>query len=259
MYYRHQWEQEGERSRLRRLRNPVQAWKDIVGCHKSHPRMSIDRCRVQRNADEEANLEDEGAINEARIDWELESNQVANTARRIEWDKSAQVHPKSYSLSWLSFSLHVQQACDLCRETDMKCERKARGQTPCDFCAAKSLQCEFVLANINRALSQAGRNHALQDYQMQLMLLEQQKKKRALMAQTPQNPCYAGLSSSFAGPPLSTPHPLDDYNMQLMLLEQQNKKRLLMAHQEQDTAPLPQAQPQPSMARQVYHNTILTQ
>ena len=79
MYYRHQWEQEGERSRLCRLRNPIQTWKDIAGCHDKHPRMSISRYRAQRNADEETNFDDEGAVNEARIGWELESNQVANT------------------------------------------------------------------------------------------------------------------------------------------------------------------------------------
>ncbi len=65
--------------------------------------MSISRCRVRRNADEEANVEDEGAINEARIDWELESNQVADAARRAEWDKRIEVHTK-YTLSWLSSS-----------------------------------------------------------------------------------------------------------------------------------------------------------
>ena len=100
---RYRWEQEQERSGLRHLRNPVQTWKDIVGSRESDTRMSISRCRVRRNADEEANVEDEGAINEARIDWELESNQVADAARRAEWDKRTEVHTK-YTLSWLSSS-----------------------------------------------------------------------------------------------------------------------------------------------------------
>lgn len=96
--YRYRWEQEQERSRFRRLRNPVQTWKDIVGSRESDTRMSISRCRVRRNADEEANVEDEGAINEARIDWELKSTQVADAARRAEWDKRIRVHTKVHSL-----------------------------------------------------------------------------------------------------------------------------------------------------------------
>jgi hypothetical protein len=84
--------------------------------------------------------------------------------------------------------------------------------------------------------------YALQDYQMQLMLLEQQNKKRALMAR--QN--YSDtIQSGFDGqrniveisprpsiPAAKANHSLQDYQMQMMLLEQQNKKRLLMARQE---------------------------
>ena len=94
--YRNQWEEEEERSRLRRLRNPVQTWKDIAGSRESDTRMSISRCRLRRNADEEANLEDEGTINQARIGWELESNQVTDAARRAECDKRTRVHSKVY-------------------------------------------------------------------------------------------------------------------------------------------------------------------
>ncbi|KAL8775019.1 MAG: hypothetical protein Q9209_000498 [Squamulea sp. 1 TL-2023] len=67
---------------------------------------------------------------------------------------------------------------------------------------------------------------SLNDFQMQLRLLEQQNKKRLLMARQP-------------GPPSR-----EDYQMQLMLLEQQNKARLLKARQEQDIAaeaPVPQS------------------
>jgi hypothetical protein len=67
----------------------------------------------------------------------------------------------------------------------MECKRKAQGQTPCDLCIANNQQCEFTLAFINEASNPAGRNHALQDYSMQLMLLEQQRQKRLLMAQNP--------------------------------------------------------------------------
>jgi hypothetical protein len=67
----------------------------------------------------------------------------------------------------------------------MECKRKAQGQTPCDLCIANNQQCESTLAFINGAPNLGGRNHAMQDYQMQLMLLEQQRKKHLLMAQNP--------------------------------------------------------------------------
>ncbi|PON27670.1 hypothetical protein TGAM01_v203437 [Trichoderma gamsii] len=61
-------------------------------------------------------------------------------------------------------------------------------------------------------------NFALKNYEMQLMLLEQQNKKRLLMPRQDH-----GDDSNFS---------LKKYQMQLMLLEQQNKKRLLMPRQD---------------------------
>ena len=248
MYYRHQWELEAQNLRLQRLRTPIQTWSHTAGFHPRHPRMSISRCRAQHDADEEANLDDEGAINEARIYWELESNHVANTARMAEWDKRTLVHTKLYPLSWLLFSLLVRQACDSCREKDVTCETKAHGEIPCDFCATNSWQCEFALRSSNGILIPAGSNRALQDYQMQMMLLEQQNKKRLLARQTPQtpqNPPYAGPSSSLPSPSLSAPNSQQYYGMQLMLLERQCQRRFQAAQQERDTALSLQAQPQP--------------
>jgi len=79
---------------------------------------------------------------------------------------------------------------------------------------------------------------ALEDYQMQLILLEQQNKRRLMLARQEQN---AGNDQSIAvekvsqKPNSSTQSTaLDDYQRQLMLLEQQNKNRLAMARQEQD-------------------------
>lgn len=86
---------------------------------------------------------------------------------------------------------------------------------------------------------------------MQVMLLEQQNKKRLLMARQEQE--SYGISDRQTSPtrvddhnsgrqrlpsqapaPRATEYALQDYNMQKMLLEQQKKKRLLMARQEQD-------------------------
>lgn len=82
-------------------------------------------------------------------------------------------------------------------------------------------------------------NHALQDYQMQLMLLEQQNKKRLLMARQEQD---ATRTPPPPPPPPGGNHVLQDYQMQIMLQEQQDKKRLLMATQGQNA---PRAAPPP--------------
>jgi hypothetical protein len=76
-------------------------------------------------------------------------------------------------------------------------------------------------------------NHALQSYQMQLMLLEQQNKERLMAGVAKTQKQNAGLE-----PPQPPNSNLTrrDYEMQLMLLEQQNKKRIL-------TARLQEAQP----------------
>jgi hypothetical protein len=107
-------------------------------------------------------------------------------------------------------------------------------------------------------------NHARPDYQMQLMLLEQQNKKRLLMQRweeerlqsqgragaednvPPRISPYGserrssdeqGLAASRTS--ISLHHTLQDHQMQLMLLEQQNRKLLLMARQEQDSLQYP--------------------
>lgn len=68
-------------------------------------------------------------------------------------------------------------------------------------------------------------NHALQDYQMQLMLLEQQSKRRISARR--------GEATDHLVPSTEHNPALQDYETQLILLEQQNRKRLLIARQEQ--------------------------
>jgi hypothetical protein len=72
-------------------------------------------------------------------------------------------------------------------------------------------------------------SHALEAYQRQLALLEQQKKKRAIVAGQ-QEDSLPSVDQNLASQnirlrlPASPPNP--DYQMRLILLEQQNKKRL---------------------------------
>ncbi len=87
---------------------------------------------------------------------------------------------------------------------------------------------------------------------MQLMLLEQQNKKRLLMARQEQDfakpvEFHDGIYKSETSnddrrpanigyQPSGLPsHALTDYQMQLMLLDQQKTKRLSMARQEQES------------------------
>ncbi len=111
---RYRWEQKQERFRLRNLQNPVQTWKNIVSSCKSDTRMFISRCQVQRNANEEVNVEDEEAINKARIEWEKKSNQVTYAVRSAEWDKRTWVHIKIHSLMiiiWLTCYRGIEYRC----------------------------------------------------------------------------------------------------------------------------------------------------
>ena len=95
----------------------------------------------------------------------------------------------------------------------------------------------------------SAKSHALRDSEMQLMLLEQQNKKRLLMARQEQASFQSASGMSSSSRPDADPHKktsslaktheLPDYHSQLMLLEQQNKQRLLMARQEQSRFPPP--------------------
>lgn len=103
---------------------------------------------------------------------------------------------------------------------------------------------EQTLGDTGRSYLQPGVNSssqtlsrsALEDYQIQPKLLEEQNKQRLLMARMEQNRIEIGRSNPQAGVnPTSQKRPrhaLQDYQIQLKLLEEQNKKRLLMARME---------------------------
>jgi prolyl-tRNA synthetase len=80
-------------------------------------------------------------------------------------------------------------------------------------------------------------NHALTDYQMQVMLLDKQTKTRLLMAQSKQDesttaPSKAETSSVSE----SDEHEPEEHQIQLMLLDEQTKRRLYLAQSEQDAS-----------------------
>ena len=87
--------------------------------------------------------------------------------------------------------------------------------------------------------SDGGPDQAVPISQTQPMLLEQRNQGISMMAQQQQDGMSCGgasLAPTGNGIQAGQPnHALQDYQMQLMLLEQQNKKRLMMARQEQDS------------------------
>lgn len=67
--------------------NPVQTWTEIAAGTPRDARLSLQGCRLRRMADREIDIDDEGAINQARIDWEVERKEVAEAERSYEWRK----------------------------------------------------------------------------------------------------------------------------------------------------------------------------
>lgn len=129
-----------------------------------------------------------------------------------------------------------------------QCERKDVGKvslSKCNYCIETGSSCDASLACLNISRP----HYALQDFQMSLNLLEQQKRKRRSIALQEQDsmghsasqPFHHVATTSFNFPPGN--QALQNYQMQMMLLEQQNKKRLLMARQEQDTIDQSSSQP----------------
>ena len=135
------------------------------------------------------------------------------------------------------------QDCDACRTMNRQCERGDAGNRysgDCNSCIETGSLCDTSLACLNISRP----HYVLQDYQMQLMLLEQHNKKRLLRARQEQDTLGQSSSQPSHNMAMATPtfpsgnhppsgnHALQDYQMQLMLLEQQRKKRLIMARQE---------------------------
>lgn len=102
-------------------------------------------------------------------------------------------------------------------------------------------------------------NQALQDFQMGLMLLEQENKRRLMMARAeqaapargygpvmaPHTPLinYEATQAPLFVPSSSTPPNRAEQIMRLMVIEQQNKRQLWTTRGEQQKAAAPQAPP----------------
>ena len=81
----------------------------------------------------------------------------------------------------------------------------------------------------------SGGNHALQDYQMQLLLLEQQNKKRLLMGGEMAPSPAEGIAIEEPAMFDRSGYSLREYQARLTRLEEKKKKTVLMAREGQDT------------------------
>ena len=121
---------------------------------------------------------------------------------------------------WLCADLT--QACDACRTMNWQCVRADAENMfagDCRSCVETGSLCDTSLACLNISRP----HHMSQDYQMQLMLLHQQNKKRLLMARQEQDnvgQSWSQPSHHVATPTVNYPsgnHTLQDYQMQVSI------------------------------------------
>ena len=62
-----------------------------MGKHLGQLNPTLERCRLRRLADQRIDLDDEGRINQERMNWERESIRAAKSKGRAEWIPLIQV------------------------------------------------------------------------------------------------------------------------------------------------------------------------
>lgn len=199
---------QARRERIHRLSDPVHMWIITTTDYtNSGSKMSIQHCRLRRRADLEGYLDDDGAVNEAKIRAEKDA----------EWGRIAAMREEHY---------HRVMDCDACRERNFQSEKPRKicsmgysrieggdplehfdfdtflqgghstlenfdfdsflqdghpmlgNQASCITCTASNVRCEFKLANFNqgmRPLIEGGPPERA--YQERVMLLDQQGRQ----------------------------------------------------------------------------------
>ena len=79
-------------ARIKRLQTPIQTWTSAMGEELGQANATLSRRRHRRHADMEIDLDNDGDINRARIDWEVEKDDAADTSGRAEWFPLTRVH-----------------------------------------------------------------------------------------------------------------------------------------------------------------------
>ena len=70
--------------RARCLERPIKTWADTMGTHLGQLDPTLERCRLRRLADQKIDLDDEGRVNQKRMDSEKESIRAAKSKGRAE-------------------------------------------------------------------------------------------------------------------------------------------------------------------------------
>jgi len=183
---------QARRERIHRLSDLVHMWIITTTDYtNSGSKISIQHCRLRRRADLEGYLDDDGAVNEAKIRAEKDA----------EWGQIAAMREEHY---------HRVMECDACRERNFQSEKPRKicsmgysrieggdplehfdfdsflqdghpmlgNQASCITCTASNVRCEFKLANFNqgmRPLIEGGPTERA--YQERVMLLDQQGRQ----------------------------------------------------------------------------------
>ena len=106
-----------------------------------------------------------------------------------------------------------------------------QGFTEEDMAGDERLTFAETMGSSNAGYPSSASNSALQDYQMQVMLLEQQNKKRLLKARQEKvvdDAAKKDIENRFSEGGYAS----QNYQTQMILLEEQNRRRLLMTTQE---------------------------
>ena len=72
-------------ARIQQLLAPIKTWVDTMGEQLGQAKATSKRCLRLRQADQAIDLDDDGAINPARLDWERKRNRAAESEGVAEW------------------------------------------------------------------------------------------------------------------------------------------------------------------------------
>jgi len=173
----------------------------------------------------------------------MQMMQQAQIAEAQQQHAQAQAEAQEKSLKQYQPQLELLE--QQCKKRCMMARQEQESKTPVNPMSPQPEQYKSRETQQASAIFTSPQNHALEDYQMELTLCEQQNKKRNMSCAPPD---WKKLKQEefrdrqpqpqfdYGGYPAAG-HRLQDYQMQLILLEQQNKKRLMVPRQSQDAMP----------------------
>jgi len=202
----HSTDTQARRNRIGGLSDPVHMWiTTTAGYTKGSSKVAIlNNCRLRRKADQEVYLDDDGAVDKAKIEAENtvdrgqifamkeENNHRAKTCDACrEGNTQCKQQPTADSMCFDHLEVEGANVLEnfdfdsFLRDDDFVMHFNLGGQDlalsgpgPCNTCAASNVRCEFTLADFNRGMSRLiARGPPERAYQERMMLLDQQSKE----------------------------------------------------------------------------------